>query len=269
MGREYTIGEAAERLNVSRDTLRFYEKKRLVMPRKGKNGYRYYSDEDLQMLLDLVFLRRLQCSIQDIQGLCEDGSFDFMDNCLEFRMKEEENLIRRHQQLLNQLMATRHTREKMRRYFQKYTLRSIPRTYIFSPAVPDYDAVRGEWFRGIEKDKNLENCYLHEQWNILEDHTVSHQCYLILEEYTVNLLKLEKQAKTVPSFQFDQCVYTVYASDTVSPHWEDIQRLMDWAKNRHLTLTGEIHAHYLWNHYQEGKLKTSYIELYLPVKQEI
>ena len=39
MGREYSIGEVAELLNVTRDTLRFYEKKKLIVPRKATNGY--------------------------------------------------------------------------------------------------------------------------------------------------------------------------------------------------------------------------------------
>ena len=74
MGRGYTIGEAAKLLHVSRDTLRFYEKKKLAAPSKAENGYRYYAEEDIRMLLDLVFLRKLQCSIQDIQRLYADGS---------------------------------------------------------------------------------------------------------------------------------------------------------------------------------------------------
>ena len=73
MGREYSIGEVAELLNVTRDTLRFYEKKKLIVPRKAANGYRYYSGEDIQLLLDLIFLRKLQCSILDIQTICGDG----------------------------------------------------------------------------------------------------------------------------------------------------------------------------------------------------
>ena len=89
MGREYTIGETAQLLNVTRDTLRFYEKKKLIVPRKEANGYRYYSGEDIQLLLDLIFLRKLQYSIQDIQLLCEDGDMDSMCDCFELRMKEE------------------------------------------------------------------------------------------------------------------------------------------------------------------------------------
>ena len=126
MGREYTIGETAQLLNVTRDTLRFYEKKKLIVPRKEANGYRYYSGEDIQLLLDLIFLRKLQYSIQDIQLLCEDGDMDSMCDCFELRMKEEEELIRRHQQILQQLIVTRYTREKIRKYFQRYVLRPIP-----------------------------------------------------------------------------------------------------------------------------------------------
>ena len=100
MGREYSIGEVAELLNVTRDTLRFYEKKKLIVPRKAANGYRYYSGEDIQLLLDLIFLRKLQCSILDIQTICGDGSLEAMCDCLEVRVKEEEKLIRQHQQIL-------------------------------------------------------------------------------------------------------------------------------------------------------------------------
>lgn len=267
MGREYTIGETAQLLNVTRDTLRFYEKKKLIVPRKEANGYRYYSGEDIQLLLDLIFLRKLQYSIQDIQLLCEDGDMDSMCDCFELRMKEEEELIRRHQQILQQLIVTRYTREKIRKYFQRYVLRPIPRTYIFSPTVSDYDAVREEWFKLLEENKKL-NCYLHEQWNILGDKTVNHQCYLILEEHAVKLLGLEENAKHAPFFSFDQSVYTIYASKTVSPQQEDIQKIIHWAREQNIAVTGEIHAHYLWNHYQEGKLQTSYIELYLPVKPD-
>ena len=52
MGKEYSIGETAALLNISRDALRFYEKKKLVMPRKRENGYRYYTEADIRILLD-------------------------------------------------------------------------------------------------------------------------------------------------------------------------------------------------------------------------
>lgn len=40
--REYLIGDMSEIVGISRDTLRFYEKKGIIKSRKKENGYRYY-----------------------------------------------------------------------------------------------------------------------------------------------------------------------------------------------------------------------------------
>lgn len=40
--REYLIGDMSEIVGVSRDTLRFYEKKGIIKARKKENGYRIF-----------------------------------------------------------------------------------------------------------------------------------------------------------------------------------------------------------------------------------
>ncbi len=264
MSRGYSIGEVAKLLHVSRDALRFYEKKKLAAPSKAENGYRYYSEEDIQLLLDLVFLRKIQCSIQDIQRLYEDRSLAYTESFLDRRIEEEEKEIRHHEQMLDKLIVTRYTRRKIVGSLGKYTLRPIPRTYIFSEKLPDYAQVREAWSRTIQEEERLENCYLHEQSDL--------RCggdgrcyYLVLEDYAVKALGLEEAAKTAPSFAFSQCVHHIYASKTVSPTEADIQSMVRWAREQKISLTGEVHAHYLLNHYRKGKLETSYIEMYMPV----
>lgn len=71
-GKNYRIGEAAERLEIGIDTLRYYEKIRLV-PRaiRGKGGVRVYTEPDLARLR---FIRRAQgmgFSLDDIRLLLE------------------------------------------------------------------------------------------------------------------------------------------------------------------------------------------------------
>lgn len=39
---EYLIGDVARMVGLSRDALRFYEKKGIINARKKDNGYRYY-----------------------------------------------------------------------------------------------------------------------------------------------------------------------------------------------------------------------------------
>lgn len=43
----YTIGQVVEFLGVSRDTLKFYEKKELLNPKNSENGYRKYNHLDI------------------------------------------------------------------------------------------------------------------------------------------------------------------------------------------------------------------------------
>lgn len=265
MKREYHIGEAAQLLNVSRDTLRFYEKKKLLTPKKEENGYRSYSEEDIRMLLDLIFWRKLECSIQDIQSIFEEGTLEHMHEFLTQRIIQEEEEIKRHQKNLGHLIVTRHTRKKIMNHLHQYSLQTIPKTYIFSTRARDYDTVRDAWFQAVAEDKGLENCYLHEQLIPQKNGSYERQYYLVLEESAVKTLNIEEKAKNTPFFSFPQCVHYIYASDTFSPRDEDIQAMIEWADNQGIELSGEVHAHYLWNHYQYGRLSRSYVELYMPV----
>lgn len=73
--KQYTIGDVSKRLGISRDSLRFYEKKGIITPQKLENGYRCYSYEDTRKLLDIMFYRRLNFSIEDINRILHQSSF--------------------------------------------------------------------------------------------------------------------------------------------------------------------------------------------------
>lgn len=55
----YTIGEVAERLNVSKPLLRFWEKEfDIISPRKSAKGTRYYSTEDIETIRMIYYLTK-------------------------------------------------------------------------------------------------------------------------------------------------------------------------------------------------------------------
>lgn len=71
------IGELAERLGVSGDTVRFYERAGWLpsAPRQG-NGYREYREEDVEHLRLLVDLRRIDLPLETAARLaswCHSG----------------------------------------------------------------------------------------------------------------------------------------------------------------------------------------------------
>lgn len=52
-----TINEVSKKLNITQDTLRFYEKTGLIGPiRRDKSGYRNYQEDDLRRIEFVIIL---------------------------------------------------------------------------------------------------------------------------------------------------------------------------------------------------------------------
>ncbi len=62
----YTIKEVSKKLRISANSIRFYEKKGLITPLRGENGYREFTPEDLSRLQIIVLYRRMGFSIEAI-----------------------------------------------------------------------------------------------------------------------------------------------------------------------------------------------------------
>ncbi len=68
-----TIKEAEERTGLSRSNIRFYEKEKLIEPsRNESNGYRDYSENDVENIKKIAYLRTLGISIEDIRSIISE-----------------------------------------------------------------------------------------------------------------------------------------------------------------------------------------------------
>lgn len=68
-----TIKEVEELTGLSRSNVRFYEKERLIFPsRNEKNGYRDYSESDVENIKKIAYLRTLGISVEDIRNVIEE-----------------------------------------------------------------------------------------------------------------------------------------------------------------------------------------------------
>jgi len=63
------IKEIEQKTGMARANIRFYEEKGLLFPKRADNGYRIYSQEDLQTLKRVQLLRSLDFSLEDIRAL--------------------------------------------------------------------------------------------------------------------------------------------------------------------------------------------------------
>ena len=68
MGHNMTIKDVEERTGLSRSNIRFYEKEKLIEPSSNEsNVYRDYSENDVENIKKIAYLRTLGISIEDIR----------------------------------------------------------------------------------------------------------------------------------------------------------------------------------------------------------
>ena len=72
------INALEDLLGVSKATIRYYEDQGLVTPLRMENGYRDYSDEEVQLFQRIIVLRKLGLSIPEIRELI-DGKANLHD----------------------------------------------------------------------------------------------------------------------------------------------------------------------------------------------
>lgn len=101
-GEEYCIsaGAFARMCQTTRDTLRYYEKQGILVPKKSeKNGYHYYSYAQISSYYFISTFRGLGCSVEDIKEYLlggEEVRFDgFVDRQYAALLMQQRELERR------------------------------------------------------------------------------------------------------------------------------------------------------------------------------
>ena len=101
------IKEIEIQTGITSHNIRFYEKENLIVPKRNPlNGYREYTDEDVELLKRIKLLRMLDVPVSDIRE-CIEGKKQLSD-VLTIRIeaiKAEENKIRQNHLLCEQIAA--------------------------------------------------------------------------------------------------------------------------------------------------------------------
>jgi len=98
----YTVNKLAKISGVSVRTLHFYDEIGLLKPAfYGENNYRYYKEEQLLKLQQILFYRELGFPLNEIQRIIESGDFNKVEALQSHKKILEQNLNR-----TNQLIKT-------------------------------------------------------------------------------------------------------------------------------------------------------------------
>lgn len=151
----YLISELAAKAGISRTTLLYYEKLGLINGQRLDNGYRYYSENDLQRLLLIQQLQSAGLSLKECEQ-CLDAklSRSLLENRLTQLNHEIDKKIQA-RELLLALLGERPQREL------HYSLsQSAPSAYLNWLSTQGYsekEALRLKW---LSKDMNEHESYM-------------------------------------------------------------------------------------------------------------
>ena len=94
-----TINEIANELNITKRAMKYYEEQGLLKVAKDSNGYRNYSEQDVETLRVISVYRKLGISISDIKRLLEKEDKDILLGILEDKEKELREKTTEYEQL--------------------------------------------------------------------------------------------------------------------------------------------------------------------------
>lgn len=110
----YTVKKLAKLSGISVRTLRFYDTIGLLKPAYyGDNNYRYYEEEQILMLQQILFYRELNFSLNDIQRIISSDDFNKIDALISHKQILTQSLERTRQLIKTIDQTIAHLRGKI------------------------------------------------------------------------------------------------------------------------------------------------------------
>ena len=141
MRKTYKIGEVANILGVSADTIRYYEKAGIVYSKKDpSNGYRYFTPADIYALLDVLFYRSMDIPVEEVRNIMNSYQHRDVKKLLEQKQEQVQAKIREQQVLLERIRATIEDYRIMEENLDVFQVRPMPSMILFHESPADNQA---------------------------------------------------------------------------------------------------------------------------------
>lgn len=161
-----TIKEIEARSGMTRANIRFYETEGLLSPHRSENGYRDYSEEDLNILLRIKLLRTLDISLEEIKAI--HNKEHNLEVALEKHLKKLETEKRHLEQSQNvcRIMRDDHVRyETLNAQFYMDAMQKNKETPVYDMKVDVIPKVRAPWRRYFAR--TLDFLIYSTIWNVI------------------------------------------------------------------------------------------------------
>lgn len=268
---KYRIGDVAELIGMSRDSLRYYEKRGLLPSKKEDNGYRYYTEEDLGRLISILYQRKMGLGLDKIALGFQEFSSDQSKIC---RMREqlarEKEEIREHQRAIARLQMSLEDYELIHRHSEEIIAKDFPASYVILPETGFSEGIT-QWFRLASRYPGLDMMYVFDSyaWNRNGDEINLHyqKSLMILKKEFRDFVEYPFSETSTPLIESFPCLCAFSNSRKRLPPEEQVRALLDTAKAQGLTPGPELYCTFIGKSEHEEQIFYE-LQLYLPVAQK-
>lgn len=211
----YKIGEVARMFGLPNDTLRYYESRGIITPKRDEeSGYRYYDAWDMNFLLDSMWYRSFDFSLADVEQMInKDDLPQFEMRC---RQREIELIqtINEYQRKLKQLALFRQRLKQIPKELGEFRLENSP-AMVWQRQRTNYELEKGPSVEIVRKWAELMP-YVEHTFVMPEVKPVrgefNEYCWgfsLSPEQMELFHMEMPATAEYIPSFK---SIYTVFSA---------------------------------------------------------
>lgn len=267
---EYKIGEVSNILNIPIDTLRYYEKKNIVHPKKSaNNNYRFYDAWEINYLIECKKFRSYDFSLSEVEDiLYHDSLTKFMDK-IDDRQSYFEERLKYYTLLMEKNQEYQHSLHSIKKNLWECTLTEHPEIYYFihrynytyksKDQFGDFFDIWLGYFPFVETIIEIQ-----EEAILNRDHCNEHGWGFAIKKRYADAFQIPLNEK-IKHVESVKSVYTVIcAGDKGSFSLQLLDKAMSFIEKHGYKLSGTITGNLLARvHEPDGYQR--YIEVWLPV----
>lgn len=253
MEQSYTIGNVSQKVGLSRDTLRFYEKKGIIKPKKLENGYRTYTDEDILHLMKIMFYRNIHFSIDEIQNILWHGSYQEIISQVQAKIDEETSQMEEHKKSLVNLKFTLNIFKKIEKFLNQYKVSPMQEFYLFEGHDTPLQL-------GV-----LPLCYVLKEYRLSKDDISMQSEHMAVPFNEIKQLGRQEQFQGIPLLSHHRCIHTILLKDSRSLSKEELLKICHWASQNGYKPQKSLYLTTVLSYMEHGSPQY-YLELFLPIE---
>ncbi|SHJ18166.1 MerR family DNA-binding transcriptional regulator [Propionispora hippei] len=264
MNEKWSIGEVAKLFEVSTDTLRYYEKTGLLPAHKqSHNGYRYYSYEEIVLLMDILFFRNMEIPVKEIKQMVTQMGIGDIKHILDRNESIVESRIQELLRLKQSISQAAKQYKLCEAWLGKYAFVAAPGFSYKLVSGQSEDLV--DMLRKYRKEDWLADrvqytLFVSQEALLSQPAFCSAQIGISVEAVNLDVLTAAEQQE-LTAFPAGEYLYTVLGTNYEEPRHEGLGQALEHLQANERKISGPLIGRYIASVHRDG---LDYYEVWLP-----